>query len=142
MVNCYRPILVLSAVLVLGLAAFSAGCSSTQAPSIPVTPMPAASTLVTANPVIATPAPTGGVSTVTISGFAFSPADLTVKTGTTITWTNNDPASHTIVADAGAFSSDPFAKGGTYQFTFSQPGTYAYHCSIHPSMKGTIIVQV
>ena len=112
-------------VLLLGFASFAAGCSA---------PAPAA-------PAASTPGPSGGGNAVTINNFAFSPADLTVKTGSTVTWTNNDPASHTITSDAGGFSSDPVAKGGTYQFTFSQPGTYAYHCSIHPSMKGTIIVQ-
>jgi plastocyanin len=120
-----RLIPALLCVLLLGFVSLAAGCSS---------PAPAA-------PAASTPGPSGGGNTVTITNFAFSPADLTVKTGSTVTWTNNDPASHTITADAGAFSSDPVAKGGTYQFTFSQPGTYAYHCSIHPSMKGTIIVQ-
>jgi plastocyanin len=67
-----------------------------------------------------------------------------VKAGTTVTWTNNDGATHAIASDTGdpaAFSSDPISSGATYSFTFTQPGTYAYHCSIHPSMKGTVIVQ-
>jgi plastocyanin len=125
MANSIRLIPLLLCLLLLGFASFAAGCSS---------PAPAA-------PAAATPAPSGGANAVTIASFAFSPNELTVKTGSTVTWTNNDPASHTIVADTGAFSSDPFGKGDTYQFTFNQPGTYPYHCSLHPSMKGTILVQ-
>jgi len=125
MANFIRLIPALLCLLLLGFASFAAGCSS---------PAPAA-------PAAATPAASGGGNAVTIAGFAFNPTDLTVRTGSTVIWTNNDPASHTITSDSGAFSSDPVVQGGTYQFTFSQPGTYAYHCSIHPSMKGTIIVQ-
>jgi plastocyanin len=57
---------------------------------------------------------------------------------------NQDGASHTVVSDTGspaAFSSDSLSTGASYRFTFALPGTYPYHCSIHPSMKGTIIVQ-
>jgi plastocyanin len=69
---------------------------------------------------------------------------LTVKTGTVVTWVNQDGVSHTITSDTGspvAFSSDSLSNGASYTFTFTLPGTYTYHCSIHPSMKGTIIVQ-
>jgi plastocyanin len=57
---------------------------------------------------------------------------------------NQDGAVHQIASDAGtpvAFNSDSLANGASYQFTFTKPGTYTYHCTIHPSMKGTIIVQ-
>jgi len=67
--------------------------------------------------------------------FAFDPSPLTVRTGTVVTWTNQDAAPHTIVSDAGspaAFSSDSLSTGASYTFTFTQPGTYTYHCSIHP----------
>jgi hypothetical protein len=76
--------------------------------------------------------------------FAFDPPALTVKTGTAVTWVNNDSPPHALASDAGspvAFSSDPLATGASYTFTFTQTGTYRYHCSIHPSMTGTIIVQ-
>jgi len=105
-----------------------AGCSSYQTPSAPAAP----------------PASTGGGNTITIKNFAFDPSALTVKTGTVVAWVNQDGASHTIVSDTGspaAFSSDSLSTGASYKFTFTQPGTYTYHCSIHPSMKGTIIVQ-
>ena len=92
----------------------------------------------------ATPAPAGGSNAVMIKNFAFSPAMLTVKTGSTVTWTNQDTAPHQVASDPGtpvAFSSDSLANGASYQFTFTQPGTYTYYCTIHPTMKGTIIVQ-
>jgi plastocyanin len=83
-------------------------------------------------------------SAITINNFAFSPGTLTVKTGTTVTWTNNDAAGHQVVADATDlpdFKSDVFYAGQTYSFTFNKAGTFNYHCQIHPSMKGIIIVQ-
>jgi amicyanin len=105
----------------------AAGCSSSQAP--PATAAPTTST-------------TGG-NTVTIKNFAFDPSSLTVKSGTVVTWTNQDGTPHTIVSDTGspvAFSSDSISSGVSYSFTFTQAGTYTYHCSIHPTMKGTIVV--
>lgn len=80
---------------------------------------------------------------VTISSFAFSPASITVKAGTTVTWTNNDSANHTVTANtpsADAPSSDTLAKGKTYSVTFNKAGTYAYYCAIHTEMTGTVIV--
>ena len=115
--------------MVLVLACLSAGCSSSQSP---------------ATPTATTPVPAPVANSITIKNFAFSPAMLTVKTGSVVTWTNQDSVTHTIASDSGypvLFTSDPVASGATYKFTFIQPGTYNYHCSIHPSMKGTIIVQ-
>jgi plastocyanin len=92
----------------------------------------------------APPTSTGGGNTIAIKNFAFNPSSLTVKTGTVVTWLNQDGVPHIIVSDTGspaAFSSDSLSSGASYTFTFTQPGTYTYHCSIHPSMKGTIIVQ-
>jgi plastocyanin len=80
--------------------------------------------------------------TVSISNFAFNPSTLTVKAGETVTWTNQDSATHTILSDSGnEISSSSLGQGQTYSHTFNQSGTYSYHCSIHPSMKATIIVQ-
>ena len=79
-------------------------------------------------------------NSVSIKGFAFSPASLTVSTGTTVTWTNNDSVTHTVTSDTGAFSSGNLDPGQTFSFTFSQAGTFAYHCSIHTSMHGTVTV--
>lgn len=81
-------------------------------------------------------------NTVIIQNFAFSPNNLTVKAGTTVTWINNDSTTHTVTSDNGAFqSSSNINQGTNYTFTFTKAGTYPYHCSIHPEMKGTIVVQ-
>jgi plastocyanin len=77
-------------------------------------------------------------STVAITGFAFKPARLNVKAGTVVTWRNSDPAPHT--ATGKGFSSPQLAKGGTYRRRFTQPGTYAYLCALHPGMRGTVVV--
>jgi len=80
-------------------------------------------------------------STVTISGFAFSPATLNVKTGTTVIWVNQDATVHTVTSDNGGFaSSENLGQGATYAFKFTTAGAYPYHCSIHTFMKGTITV--
>ena len=76
---------------------------------------------------------------VEISGFAFSPSDVAVAKGATVTWTNKDSMGHTVTS--GSFDSGTIQNGGSYSFTFTQAGTYDYHCSIHPSMTGKIIVQ-
>jgi plastocyanin len=128
--SSYSRILFVSAcVVLLILSCFSAGCYSTPGPA-PTGTAPAA--------------PVAGGTAIAIKNFEFSPATLTVKTGTTVSWTNADGASHTVVSDAGApvaFTSPSLATGSSFPFTFTEAGTYPYHCSIHPSMKGTIIVQ-
>jgi plastocyanin len=78
---------------------------------------------------------------VSIEGLAFVPASITVAVGTTITWTNNDSVVHTVTSDTGAFDSKNMAKGSTFSHTFTDPGVYSYHCTLHPYMKGTITVQ-
>ena len=89
----------------------------------------------------ATPQAQASAASVKISGFAFSPADLPITAGTKVTWTNDDSTAHSIVSsDLPALSSPILPNGGTYEFTFAQPGTYAYHCGIHASMKGTVTV--
>lgn len=77
---------------------------------------------------------------VTIDNFAFAPAAITVKVGTTVTWTNKDQDAHTVTAQDRSFSSAPLNTGATYQFTFTKPGTYAYLCTIHPFMTATVVV--
>ncbi len=78
---------------------------------------------------------------IAISGFAFAPQTLTVKAGTTITWTNKDSASHTVVSDDKTVNSETLAKGDSFEFKFDKSGTYTYICGIHPSMKGIIVVE-
>ena len=85
----------------------------------------------------------GGSSaaSVSIANFAFSPADLTVKVGTKVTWQNNDTAAHTVTADDKSFDSGPINQGASYSFTFAKAGSYSYHCSVHPSMTAKVTVQ-
>lgn len=80
---------------------------------------------------------------VTIANMSFSPADISIKTGTKVTWTNQDAVNHTVTENDGKTGPDssPLGQGQSYSFTFSQPGTYHYHCSIHSEMTGTVTVQ-
>jgi plastocyanin len=77
---------------------------------------------------------------VTIDNFTFSPAELKVKVGDTVTWTNHDDIPHTVVS-AGKFRSKAMDTDGTFSFTFTTAGEYKYFCSLHPHMQGTIKVE-
>jgi len=77
---------------------------------------------------------------VTIDNFAFVPATLTVKAGSTVTWTNRDEEPHTVAASDGSFHSPGMGTGATFSYTFSAPGKFDYVCSIHPMMHGTVVV--
>ena len=78
---------------------------------------------------------------VKIDNFTFEPQTLTVKAGTTITWTNRDDMPHTVVSTEQVFKSKPLDTDQSFTFTLAKPGTYPYFCSIHPKMTGKIIVQ-
>ena len=144
------PVLVTIALLLF--AACSPSATSTATPTAAVASATPATE--TASPTEAgTPAATAttaaggctdgatGSQTVTIAGFAFSPATLSVPAGTTVTWTNQDATAHTATADDGtSFDCNPIGAGASMSFTFATPGTFAYHCSIHPTMKATITV--
>ena len=82
---------------------------------------------------------TASNTSVLIQSFAFNPQNITIKAGTTVTWANNDSVSHTIVGDG--INSPVLAQGESYSQTFNTAGTINYHCSIHPSMTGTITVE-
>lgn len=82
--------------------------------------------------------PTNLNANVSIKSFAFNPTPLTIKAGTTVTWTNNDPMPHQIKSSE--FNSSVLSAGDTFSFTFSDVGQYDYSCAIHPSMKGQIII--
>jgi plastocyanin len=81
-----------------------------------------------------------GKAEVKIDNFNFSPAALTVKAGTQITWTNGDDIPHTVVSN-GTFKSKVLATGEKFTFTADKPGTYSYFCSIHPNMTGKVVVE-
>lgn len=126
-----------------------AGCTSTSNPS----PSPSSATMnvtttsatSSASPIARTsttsPSASPGAQVVTIPGFSFQPSTLTIQTGTSVTWRNDASVAHQIVSNTGAFSSSVLNPGDSYTHQFSQPGTYAYHCGIHPFMTGTITVQ-
>lgn len=81
-------------------------------------------------------------NTVSIIGFAFVQANITVKKGTMVTWTNNDTTAHTVTetdSQDGPNSQD-LNQGQTYSFTYNTAGTFKYHCSIHSSMTGSVTV--
>jgi amicyanin len=77
---------------------------------------------------------------VEIKQFAYNPNALSVKPGTTVTWKNSDSLPHTVTGDSDTPASGYLIQGQTYSFTFIKPGTYSYHCKIHPYMKGTVTV--
>ena len=87
----------------------------------------------------AAPAPASAL--VRIDNFTFKDPVVTVKAGTTITWTNGDDIPHTVVAKDGAFKSKVLDTGDHFSFTFAKPGQFGYYCSLHPHMTGTIIVK-
>jgi plastocyanin len=78
---------------------------------------------------------------VRVDNFTFGPATLTVPVNNTVTWVNKDDLPHVIASNDGVFKSKALDTEDKYSFTFSKPGTYAYFCSIHPKMVGTIIVK-
>ena len=79
---------------------------------------------------------------VSIDNFTFQPAELTVKAGTTVTWTNRDDIPHGLAATNNAFKrSQALDTDDSFSFTFTTPGTYQYFCYIHPHMTGTIVVE-
>jgi plastocyanin len=102
--------------------------------------------IATAVGVVGFASPTGGAvraqesAAVSIVDFAFEPATLEVAAGTTVTWTNNGSAPHTVTADDGSFDSGELAPGASFSFTFESAGSVAYHCNIHPQMTATITV--
>jgi plastocyanin len=86
-------------------------------------------------------------SRVELTGFAFSPAELTVAAGTTVTFVNSDGTAHTVTegtdgtAADGARFDEQIADGGEVMLTFDEPGTYQVTCTLHPTMNMTIVVE-
>lgn len=78
---------------------------------------------------------------VRIKDFAFQPKSLEVPVGATVTWTNADEDAHTVTSSSGAFSSPGLDHGETFSQTFTAPGTYDYHCALHPHMTAHVVVK-
>ncbi|MBO0876741.1 MAG: cupredoxin domain-containing protein [Pseudonocardia sp.] len=84
------------------------------------------------------PVPTDAV---TIQGFAYAPATLTVKAGTTVTWTNQDQDPHTVTSvNGGPLRSPTLTNGQSFRYSFSTPGHFDYLCTVHPFMTATVVV--
>ncbi len=138
--------LALFCLVALSALVFLAACGGESTGTGGTTP-----TVGTTNTPAVTATQAGNTQTVMIitdssGSFAFSPASLTIKAGTTVTWKNTTAASHTVTSDDGksfdSGSANPIAaQSGTFSFTFTTAGTFAYHCAIHPFMKATIVVQ-
>lgn len=82
-----------------------------------------------------------GLVAVDIKGFAFVGETTAISAGTKITWKNYDAAPHTVTSDTGLFDSKTLLKGQSFSYTFTQPGSYKYHCAIHPYIVGEIFVK-
>ena len=78
---------------------------------------------------------------ITIDNFSFTPATVTVKAGTEITWKNRDDIPHTVVSSDFVFKSRALDTDDKFSFTPTKPGTYNYFCSIHPKMTATVVVK-
>lgn len=78
---------------------------------------------------------------VTIDNFSFTPKEITVPKGTTVTWINHDDVPHTVVSTDKKFKSRALDTDEKFSFTFSDTGTYGYFCSVHPVMTGKVIVR-
>ncbi len=143
-----RRWLILSVILVLALSLVAVACggssTTTTAGGATTTAGGATTTAggatTTAGGATTTAGGAGGAQ-VTIKGFAFDPVTVTIKVGESVTWTNQDSADHTVTADNGEFKSSSLGNGATFSFTFTKAGSYPYHCSIHSSMTGTVVVQ-
>ncbi len=86
-------------------------------------------------------APTPPPTAVKIDNFTFNSPVVTVKPGTTVTWTNADDIPHTVTSKDGVFKSKVLDTGDRFSFTFAKPGQFGYFCSLHPHMTATVIVK-
>ncbi|MFZ2803999.1 MAG: cupredoxin domain-containing protein [Patescibacteria group bacterium] len=132
---------------------FGAGCTTTSTVNVqPTTPSTNVNTQPAATGATNPGSPSVGTNpaatapnnvTVTIQNFAFAPASVIVAKGASIVFTNEDSIAHTVTSDNGQFDSGSIAQGQSYILKTSTlaAGTYSYHCSVHPMMKATFIVQ-
>jgi amicyanin len=133
---------------ILIIAVFMSGCTA-QPEQPPVTTTTTTQTIATTTTTAQTTATTTPTTTATITvaaikikDYSFIPTPITVKTGTTVTWTNEDSTDHTVASDSGTEINSPsLSQGQSYSHTFNTAGTYTYHCGVHPIMKATIIVE-
>jgi plastocyanin len=109
------------------------GCSETAAPA----PAPAHGSPAPAPE--PAPAPASTAAAIEVRDYAFAPTSITVPVGGTVTWTNMGGADHNVTGTG--LKSASFGTGGTYSYTFAKAGMFMYACSLHPQMKGMVMVQ-
>lgn len=123
-----KTIITIAVIAVIGFGIYYIASKPAPAPVIPVSNNPTAST-------------TENIP-ITIKNFSFNPPTLTVKTGTKVTWVNNDSVTHTVTADSGnLFDSKTLSPGQSFSFIFIDIGSANYLCTIHPTMEGEVVVE-
>jgi plastocyanin len=102
----------------------------------------AATLLAVSAPLFGAPPAAAATHSITISGYAFAPAAMTITAGDTVTWTNEDQAPHDVTTTSApaAIHGATMGKGQSWSYTFTTPGRYSYICSIHPDMTATLTV--
>ena len=145
MARTWIIVLVIAVLIVVGVY-FLAGSSQEK-----TSPASTGAVIETQNPATATPTQSSQETTsdseaktynIEIENFAFSPATLRIKKGDKVVWTNKDSARHTVTSDSGGeLGSELLGKGESYSKTFTETGTYEYHCTPHLYMKAKIIVE-
>jgi plastocyanin len=142
--------LLVIAALTAGCGGSSAGATTSGSTAVTAGPGTTSGGTATTGGAGTTAAPGGTVTSAATAGQTvqvvmknrtYDPQQVTVKVGDTVTWVNQDSPNHDVVADNGEFKSELFANSGSFSFTFTKAGTYPYHCSIHPGMVGTVVVQ-
>lgn len=122
--------------IVFAVVVLALGCTGQQAQQPAANETPSTVPAVNVTPGIGTSAKFDA----TIENFGFSPRVINIAAGTTVVWTNKDSVTHSIVADDLSYQTDSITAGQTYSHTYDKAGTYTYHCGIHLSMKGTVVV--
>lgn len=124
-------------VLVSVIALLASACGGYSSPAPSPVPSPGPSPGPTSDPATSITIPRGAEI---LGTRAFNPDDLSVTAGTTVTWTNTDSITHTSTSDGPGWNSANIAPGGQFSTMFPTPGTFHYHCAIHPGMIGTVTV--
>ena len=117
-------------VCMVGMVGCGSGYSSPTPPTSP-SPAPATGTTPVSIPMNAR----------TLGASAFNPSPLNISVGTTVRWTTTDTIAHDATSNTNVWASGSLAPGAQFDFTFQAAGTYPYHCTIHPGMTGTVVVQ-
>ena len=129
-----RTRIALAAISALFITLASA-CGSSSSPATPTQPTPSPTPTASGTPVSVVPGASG------LTTNAYSPGNVTVAVGGTVSWTNNDITSHTVTSNSNVWDSGLIGAGRTFSRTFPTAGSFPYHCTIHPGMSGTVTVQ-